>query len=350
MNNFTTGTNTFPGNRIFFFTITNFMRTFDRMQFYYFHKNNLSEYSTILLSNINTLAEERGQLPQTLIRSCSLPICTSFANFYDDLEEGLDKKKNYTDSFILERNENGLGFFANNLDFFFFELPLAFATYFIFACIFRLLFNYRISKYIRKYSFYGIFLFIVYEGNVEQFAFYFFTECRNLFSVNFAHKISNVVMIYFFFVMIIFSVGGLLFFTFHYRKLVKYFLEDSKEGNMEAVLIESLERSIFPLLFGCIHALLIDYLLIQTIALGVVELCYFVAKSFALRSVTPLYKFKTAMLLTASLLRMFFIVTFYLYEQQGNPMIINLVHHDLVWMYLICWLVEFLHDSIVFIM
>lgn len=162
LNNFTTGTNSFPGNRIFLYTITNFMLTFDHLQFYYFHRHNLSYYSDILLSNTYTLAEERGQFPQRLLRNCDIAICTSLTSFYDGLVEGLDKKKNYSDAFILSRNPNGLGFFSNNMDFFFFELPLAFGVYFLLACIFRLLFNYRISKYIRKYSFYGIFLFIVY--------------------------------------------------------------------------------------------------------------------------------------------------------------------------------------------
>lgn len=42
MNNFTTSVNNYPGNRIFLYTITNFMLAFDRLQFYYFHKQNLS--------------------------------------------------------------------------------------------------------------------------------------------------------------------------------------------------------------------------------------------------------------------------------------------------------------------
>ena len=150
---------------------------------------------------------------------------------------------------------------------------------------------------------------------------------------------ANVVMIYFFFLMIVFSVGGMLFFYFNYRKLVKYFLEDSKESNIEAVVIESLERSVYPLLFGCAHALLIDNLLIQTIVLGAIELSYFLSKVYAMRSVTPTYKFKVLMLLITSFLRLIFITTFYLYEEQGNPVIINLLHYDLVWLYLVCWLI-----------
>ena len=134
------------------------------------------------------------------------------------------------------KNPNGMGFFANNLEFFFYEFPSALGIYFLFFWIFRALFNYRISKLIRKYSFYGILLFIIYEGNIEQLAFYFFRECKNLFSFNFSHKMANVFMIYFFFLIIVFSVGGLLFFFFHYKKLIKYFLEESKESNMGAVI------------------------------------------------------------------------------------------------------------------
>lgn len=36
------------------------------------------------------------------------------------MSENLNQQYNYSDSFVLERNPNGLGFFANNLDFFFY--------------------------------------------------------------------------------------------------------------------------------------------------------------------------------------------------------------------------------------
>ena len=242
-----------------------------------------------------------------------------------------------------------MGFFANNMEFFFYQFPLAIGTYVLFLWLFKALFNYRISKYIRKYAFYGILLFIIYEGNIEQFAFYFFRECQNLFSFNFSHKISNVLMIYFFFLLIVFSVGGLLFFTFHYKKLIKYFLEDSKESNMGAVLFQSLERAIFPLAFGCVHALLLQHLFIQTIVLFVIESCYLASKMWVMRTVIPLYKFKVVMCALSSLVRLCFIVTFYLYEMQNYPGLINLVHKDLVILYIIFWLVEFLHDCIVFL-
>lgn len=118
---------------------------------------------------------------------------------------------------------------------------------------------------------------------------------------------------------------------------------------MEAIIIESLERSVYPLIFGCVHALFLDYLGTQTIILGVVEFCYFMARIYALRSVTSRYKFKVCMFLISSLLRMCFIVTFYLYESAQYPEIINNMHYELVWIYIICWAVELFHDILLFL-
>ena len=64
--------------------------------------------------------------------------------------------------------------------------------------------------------------------------------------MNFSHKIANVLMIYFFFMLVLFSVEGLLFCLFHLSKLVKYFIEDSKTVSIKAIVIESLERSVYP--------------------------------------------------------------------------------------------------------
>jgi hypothetical protein len=65
LNNITLGLNSVPGNRLFLFILTNFMITFDRLQLYYFHRQNLTYYSEVLLSNANTLVAERGSFLQT---------------------------------------------------------------------------------------------------------------------------------------------------------------------------------------------------------------------------------------------------------------------------------------------
>ena len=82
----------------------------------------------------------------------------------------------------------------------------------------------------------------------------------------------------------------------------------------------------------------------QTITIGVVEAVYFSVKLVTLSSGTAKYHFKVVMLSLTSLLRLVLIATFYLYESDGNPHIINLIHHDIVWLYIICWGVETLYD------
>ena len=52
-NNFTGSLSVVPSSRLFLYSLLNFLITFDRLQFYYFHSQNLSLYSEILLKNIN---------------------------------------------------------------------------------------------------------------------------------------------------------------------------------------------------------------------------------------------------------------------------------------------------------
>ena len=54
-NRLTLYANEIPGDRIFLRAFTDHMITFDRLRFYYFHRQNLTQYSTIMLSNINKL-------------------------------------------------------------------------------------------------------------------------------------------------------------------------------------------------------------------------------------------------------------------------------------------------------
>ena len=120
-------------------------------------------------------------------------------------------------------------------------------------------------------------------------------------------------MVYFFFLLIVFAVGGLVWFKFHYKKLLKYFMEDSKNTSLQAILFESFERSIFPLLFGCIHAIFLDDLMCQSIILGAVEIFYLSIKVIGMRAESARYKFRVVMLAFTSLLRIVLLTTLVMY-------------------------------------
>ena len=97
LNNFTSSMNAVPGSRIFTYTLTNFLVNFDRLQFYYYHKQNLSYYSEIFLSNINTMQIEKGSITQNLLKSCNdTNFCSSINGIYNNLLEAIDYQQPYT--------------------------------------------------------------------------------------------------------------------------------------------------------------------------------------------------------------------------------------------------------------
>ena len=329
----------------------NFLLAFDRLQLYYFHRHNLSFYATLLLSSANALEFQEGSLVQNFFQSCEADsvVCRSVNGLYNSLLAAVEHKAAYSDAEFLGRNENGVGFFANMLDYFFYELPSSLLMCLVLTLLFRLLFHHRFSLYLRQYSLVGVFLIIVCEGNVEQFSFYFFMECRNFFSASLSHRLANVFLVFFFFVVVTFAVGGLVWFRYHYKKLVKYLVDDYRCLSLYLLCLETLEKSTYPLLFGAVHALLRDTLALQSVVLAVVEVSYFAVKLLCLRSLGVLFKFRVCVLAATSLLRMGFIATLYLYSSEGEPATINDVHFYLVWLYIICWLLETAHDICIFV-
>jgi len=117
-------------------------------------------------------------------------------------------------------------------------MPFTLLNIYLFYQIFELLFRYKISIFFRKYSLFAIIFFAAFEGNIEQFAFDIFMEFKYFFSASFIHKIANVVILLILFVMLIFSVSSLLWLKFHYKKLVKYFL-DLYGQDITSILFES---------------------------------------------------------------------------------------------------------------
>ena len=77
---------------------------------------------------------------------------------YNFMLDQLNNKYNYTDSDFLSKNSNGIGFYANFLDVFYFQIPFIILLFAVLALVFNFLFNYRISSLLRQYSFGGILL------------------------------------------------------------------------------------------------------------------------------------------------------------------------------------------------
>jgi hypothetical protein len=73
---------------------------------------------------------------------------------------------------------------------------------------------------------------------------------------------------------------------------------------------------IFPMIFGCLHALLISDLLTQTILLTSFEIAYLLLRIISFYKKKASKKMKISLAFMSSALRIIFINTFYLYNSK----------------------------------
>ena len=111
------------------------------------------------------------------------------------------------------------------------------------------------SKMIRKFSFLGILLTMLFEGNIESLTFYSFGEMSLFYSANFMHRFINVFIVFFQLIITIFAVGSVFCFKFLYRTLIFYFVEDKKNNSL-GILCQTVDNGVICLLFGIIHQIL----------------------------------------------------------------------------------------------
>jgi hypothetical protein len=94
LNNFTKSLNVIPGNRIFLYTLANYLTAFDRLEFYYYHKHNLTQYAEMLLGSVNAMALDRGSLIENAVGSYGyMGICSTYGGLYQDIYESIDYKR-----------------------------------------------------------------------------------------------------------------------------------------------------------------------------------------------------------------------------------------------------------------
>lgn len=157
-----------PGSRIFFGDAMSFFVNFDRLQFYYYHNRNYSEYSNALLEEINTLNNLKGTLLLSIYESFSPNIGSRIDNFF----QNLDYKYNYSSDITLARNSNGGGFMNNCYSIFVYCIPGAVFIYIVMLLIFKVWKNRPVSRLFRKYTFYGLLFPFIFEGNIESITYY----------------------------------------------------------------------------------------------------------------------------------------------------------------------------------
>ena len=145
--------------------------------------------------------------------------------------------------------------------------------------VFRLLFRYRVSKLIRPFSFWGYIGLILIDGNMQIVFYLMFSQSSLLFSFDFTDKVLNFLANIVFFLFLWFSVACYFLYYHFYKKLAKYFLDNSKcsiDGILSLVLCSTLRQ----LALSAVHNFLRYDYETQLLALMAVETLHIVAIIF----------------------------------------------------------------------
>lgn len=160
--------------------------------------------------------------------------------------------------------------------------------------LFRMLFNYSISSYLRPLSFAGCVFVSLLEGNIEYFVFLGARNLQYLFAEKFSDKLFSVFVISFLFIFVFYSFGSYFLLYYFYEKLFKYFLTNlfRIDGASWIMLCIYCTR---PFISGCIHALLYHNHTLQLFLLGSLDLSVFFAIN-AVEMKTGIHKSKLSLM------------------------------------------------------
>jgi hypothetical protein len=143
----------------------------------------------------------------------------------------------------------------NAINFFAVEVPMVIIAFLLLRVIFTLLFKYPISRFLRKFDLWGYFLIIIFDGNVQQFAFYLTAELRNVFYFSFGDQCLKAAILLFGFLLVTISVGGFIIAYGIYGKLNKY-LVDNNRNNLKGNAAIVLQYGLRNILLGILHSIL----------------------------------------------------------------------------------------------
>lgn len=121
--------------------------------------------------------------------------------------------------------------------------------------VFKLLFNYRVSILFRAFSSFIYLSPLLLDGNLQYFFFLMFSQSRLMFSLNFRDKMFNLISLFSFFFIFLFSVVSCFLSYYLCKKLSKYII-DNWRTRVQGLLCYSVCNFVRMLLFGCLHNLL----------------------------------------------------------------------------------------------
>lgn len=137
-----------------------------------------------------------------------------------------------------------------------YSLPIFTFIYFTLNIVFKFLFEYKISFYIRKYAFLMTFFVSTMESNLIYTTFCSMSSIKILFCFKFQDKFGHIISILLMFVLIFHVFAAFFLIKYIYQRLGKYFIEDCRltMGSFTLYTI----MNIRALLIGTVQAFLYE--------------------------------------------------------------------------------------------
>jgi hypothetical protein len=147
------------------------------------------------------------------------------------------------------------GLWANCQNFFVVALPVTLAAFLVFRLLFRLSFHHAVSLWVRKFDLWPFLLLLLFDGNIQEFAFYQTTDWRNMFSSNVLQKVIKVQILCFGFLLLIVSTG--LYFLTHgfYARLSRHVMDNNRSG-VDGMAALTLQTGVKNCCLGILHSVL----------------------------------------------------------------------------------------------
>lgn len=162
-------------------------------------------------------------------------------------------------------------------------------------------------------------------------------EWLNFFSASFPHKIVNIFITLFFYIILFVAVGGILWFRFRNKSNISYLLENSR--NCFCGLASSIiDHGLVCVLLGAIHRVTMNHPNLQLFFLSIIEISWLLIKLKFLiggiyRLVVPEW-----IMQCSGLLRICFLLTFYFYSTTDQRLLINDgIQSTMVVLFIVLW-------------
>lgn len=196
---------------------------------------------------------------------------------------GIDFKKPYTSwKYLLIENQSS-SFIVNSIGFFTFYVPMVFLIYLIFNLLSRLIKKCFRFVFFQQFRLFWFFVFLIMNGTIELFAYWFISDCNKLFQLKTNQKFINTFTVTLFFVFVFYVFAFILLAKAFYKKYSKYFLSNNRT-NINGICNEIFEINFINFLLGMVHFIFENFYLTQLFVLFFIEILYLTQKLAMLKS------------------------------------------------------------------